>query len=287
MTLVGGTNITTTRSGDTIVFDATGLGEINTGSNVGGGAEVFKQKIAEDLIYRTLIAGTGIDVVQQTDTILISLGSGQTTPIDNPCDEDPGDACGDSNFIPADENSVGGMSLLKDDGTPVTKTIEAMGTNSITPFFMFDSIQKEQRFSLEERLIAQQFACADKFPLESGLPTSGVSCPTNATVKIKCEIISNPCGIDEVIHEEIMEITGFNPNSFKKSQTFEWNNIDNTGCLNKFPGTLIGLDTNTRCRFTRLDSESSGNVYFMGYNVTHGDDWFDGGNNKSSSNKYI
>jgi hypothetical protein len=47
-------------------------GEVNLGINVGGGREVFKEKNGVELVFRTLSAGPGIGLVQQSDTILIS-----------------------------------------------------------------------------------------------------------------------------------------------------------------------------------------------------------------------
>jgi len=52
-------------------------GEVNTGSNVGGEAEVFKFKSGVDFVHRTIKAGTNISVTQNADTVEIGVtGSG-------------------------------------------------------------------------------------------------------------------------------------------------------------------------------------------------------------------
>jgi hypothetical protein len=56
-------------------------GEANTGSNVGGGSEVFKQKSALDLEFRTLEEGANITLTPGIDTIEVaSSGGGGVTP---------------------------------------------------------------------------------------------------------------------------------------------------------------------------------------------------------------
>lgn len=49
-----------------------GGGEINTASNVGAGEGVFKQKVAEDLEFKSLVAGTNVSLISDADTITIS-----------------------------------------------------------------------------------------------------------------------------------------------------------------------------------------------------------------------
>lgn len=74
---VGGANITTAISGDTVtITGAAGGGETNTGSNVGGGAEVFKQKVGVDFRHRTLVASTNITIQEQSTFIQIAAASG-------------------------------------------------------------------------------------------------------------------------------------------------------------------------------------------------------------------
>ena len=52
-------------------------GEINTASNVGSGTEVFKDKLLGDLRFRTLIAGTGINLSSTaTEITVASTGAG-------------------------------------------------------------------------------------------------------------------------------------------------------------------------------------------------------------------
>jgi hypothetical protein len=57
-----------------------GSGEVNTGSNVGAGANVFKTKTGTDFVHRTIVAGTGVVVTENTNTITIEatgVGGGE------------------------------------------------------------------------------------------------------------------------------------------------------------------------------------------------------------------
>jgi hypothetical protein len=51
-------------------------GEANTASNVGTGSQVFKQKSGVDLEFRTLVAGTNVNITQTANTLVISASSG-------------------------------------------------------------------------------------------------------------------------------------------------------------------------------------------------------------------
>ena len=64
---------------DTVKFindGGNGGGDITDGLNVGGEAEVFKQKVGSILQFRTLEAGSGITIVENADTITISSSGG-------------------------------------------------------------------------------------------------------------------------------------------------------------------------------------------------------------------
>jgi hypothetical protein len=76
-----GINLSIDENGDYIDFDCTA--EENTASNVGGGAEVFQQKIGEDLVFRTLESQDGtITITQNTDTIDFSVADGIWSTVD-------------------------------------------------------------------------------------------------------------------------------------------------------------------------------------------------------------
>lgn len=280
--IIGGANITTSISGDTITIIGVdpGSGEVNTGSNVGGGAEVFKTKELADLIHRTLIAGTGINVIQNPDTIVISTGDGSTTaPEDNPCDEDAGSTCGVPLTAPPD--IAGGLVLLTQ-GTPITEPIEAVGTSKVTLHFYFPKgLFLQKTFSLPSQAISQTFACDDLFPLEAEEAGLTIPCFEAGTINILVEVLSDPCSIDETIMSTTLTFVGYNDKTFSQCADVEWNAIDNTGCLNKFPGTVISPTTNVRIRMTRVDELSSTDIFYEGMTPTVGTDWFDGGNNKS------
>lgn len=65
-------NLTIVENGDYIDFD--NLAEANTMSNVGTGAEVYKEKIGEEFILRTIISSDGsILITQETDEIDIKV----------------------------------------------------------------------------------------------------------------------------------------------------------------------------------------------------------------------
>ncbi|KKL45519.1 hypothetical protein LCGC14_2354890, partial [marine sediment metagenome] len=55
------------------VVNLTNVGEVNTASNVGGAAEVFKQKVGVDLEFRTLVGGTDIQIVQTADNLTLNF----------------------------------------------------------------------------------------------------------------------------------------------------------------------------------------------------------------------
>lgn len=79
--LVAGSNITLTPSGNSVTIAAAGgsSGEANTASNVGAGAQVFKAKSGVDLQMRTLVAGTNVTLAQGADTITVSASGGGGT----------------------------------------------------------------------------------------------------------------------------------------------------------------------------------------------------------------
>lgn len=58
---------------DVVNVSISGQGEVNTGQNVGTGAEVFKEKVGADFRYRTIIGGTGITATQNADDITLDV----------------------------------------------------------------------------------------------------------------------------------------------------------------------------------------------------------------------
>lgn len=282
-TIIGGTNISTVIAGKEITITAIGLGEANTGSNVGGGKQVFKQKVGVDLQHRTLVGGTDITITQTANEIIFNAdaGGGGGPPAENPCDEDAASSCGPP-VTPPPEVTVSGLDLLND--TALASNIEAVGTNCIRVHFHLAGLFLEKTYQLPNQTIGQSFSCAETFPLEAEESTQSVSCLLDGTITVLIEIITDPCSVDETIHSQEVTFTGFNGSSFTQSAEICWASIDNAGCLNKFPGILINVLTNVRIQMTRLDENSSTDIYYAGYSTTTGTDWFDGGNNLSRNN---
>lgn len=65
--LIAGTNITLTPEANTITIDASAAGEANSGTNVGTGNEIFKEKSGTNLVFRSLTAGSGIVLTNSID----------------------------------------------------------------------------------------------------------------------------------------------------------------------------------------------------------------------------
>lgn len=76
-TLTAGSNIELQQNSNNITINAlVPNNEINA-QNIGGGAEVFKEKSGNDLLFRTLAAGDNINILQNTNSIEISAISEQ------------------------------------------------------------------------------------------------------------------------------------------------------------------------------------------------------------------
>jgi hypothetical protein len=71
-TLIGGTNVSIANNTNDLTINATGTGEVNTASNAGTGEGVFKNKVALDLVFRTLVAGTNVSFVGSINELEIN-----------------------------------------------------------------------------------------------------------------------------------------------------------------------------------------------------------------------
>jgi len=75
-TLIGGTNVNLTNNPNDLTIDVPSVGEDNTGSNVGTGDGVFKQKVLEDLEFKTLIGGTNVTITNNANDLTIDASGG-------------------------------------------------------------------------------------------------------------------------------------------------------------------------------------------------------------------
>jgi hypothetical protein len=55
---------------------ASGVGEVNTGANVGTGVGLFRNKTGLTLNFRSLLAGSGVSIAVVGDDVQISVGAG-------------------------------------------------------------------------------------------------------------------------------------------------------------------------------------------------------------------
>jgi hypothetical protein len=74
--LIAGTNLTITNNTDDLTLDVTGVGEVNTASNLGAGEGVFAQKTAQDLEFKSLVAGSGISLSSTGTEITVTNSAG-------------------------------------------------------------------------------------------------------------------------------------------------------------------------------------------------------------------
>ena len=70
---IGGASTFLKSDGTTASWATISEGEVNTASNVGGGSQIFKQKVGSDLEFRTLGANPNISITQGSDTVSIGL----------------------------------------------------------------------------------------------------------------------------------------------------------------------------------------------------------------------
>lgn len=75
-TLIPGSNISFLVGADTVTIEAAATGETNDGQNLGAGAQVFALKSGVNLRFRSLVAGSGITLTQNTNDITIEASGG-------------------------------------------------------------------------------------------------------------------------------------------------------------------------------------------------------------------
>lgn len=83
--LIAGSNITLTPAADTLTIATAGVGEVNTASNIGGGAEgVFKQKAGVNLEFHSLDAGANMTISLISDVLIFAAANpGETNTASN------------------------------------------------------------------------------------------------------------------------------------------------------------------------------------------------------------
>jgi hypothetical protein len=83
-TLTGAGNVTITSSGSYVIVSGGGggAGEVNTASNLGTGSGLFAQKSTYDLQFKSLIAGTGLIISGDANSLTFHAGTavGATPP---------------------------------------------------------------------------------------------------------------------------------------------------------------------------------------------------------------
>ena len=106
-----------------ISFDgAPGVGENNTGANVGGGLPVFRDKTGTTLNFRTLTAGGAVELTTVGNTINISAKNITTL----------GQLSNDIGFVTASQFTGGGDVTVSVSGTEIRVSANAGGITSIT-----------------------------------------------------------------------------------------------------------------------------------------------------------
>ena len=82
--IVAGSNMTITQTADEITFDASGgSGEVNTASNLGAGEGVFAQKTAQDLEFKSVVAGSGISLASTATELTVTSTSAGIPLVDD------------------------------------------------------------------------------------------------------------------------------------------------------------------------------------------------------------
>lgn len=81
--LVEGSNITLSSTGTEVTITAPAPGEVNTASNLGAGSQVFAQKTAQNLEFRTLTSSGQVTLTQNADTINIDVPASAVDPDTN------------------------------------------------------------------------------------------------------------------------------------------------------------------------------------------------------------
>ena len=70
-------NLTLANSSDDDYVEITTSGEPNTAANVGGGSQIFKDKVGETLNFRSIVQGTNVTVSQSANEITINSTGGR------------------------------------------------------------------------------------------------------------------------------------------------------------------------------------------------------------------
>lgn len=74
-TLTAGPNVIIIQNEDDIIISSIDTGEVNSATNIGNGIGIYKQKVLEDLQFKSIVAGNGINISDSADEISISSNS--------------------------------------------------------------------------------------------------------------------------------------------------------------------------------------------------------------------
>jgi hypothetical protein len=245
-------------------------------------------------------------------------GLGATCPTPNPCDEDPGTTI--STTFTSPPNVAGPGELLTVSST-YEFTVDVVNTNCIRLIFTLNGLYKERTVTPSNKAISKTFpGDSTLWPLDSSEANNSVVTQEAGTIPLRVRVIitNAKAGTDVVIHDTNDPVTdeptvfigpAFNPATFSYCYDICWNAINETKCLNRFPGILIDNTTTVKFQVTRMPDApidicnttvsggvvdttgtlvpaieprlSSTDIYLTGVKYVTGDDWFDGGDNQS------
>lgn len=196
--------MTPIRTAQAIVAQGGGGGGSSTGQNLGGGAGVFAQKFGSALQFKTLVAGTGVTITPQTQTIVISAAtSADTNSYLNNSGVTLGsftlvrqDSAGNMNSInPSIEaeviNVLGVLLQATTNGNYGPVALGGLITNITTSFALQDILYLGKSGAIVNTVpdIGANGFLAGDFVIKVGRITKNLDVPANKDFKMELEIL--------------------------------------------------------------------------------------------------